>query len=301
MAQEKKKVLFITKYKSVQVMPASSLIMRDYILKQGHEVFYADPTEITTILNKGNVRMFFEGKDISNVDIVIVRKSKNVVEITDQLVKLFKSKGALVFGYEDEEPFSYRKFDDHFKFIEYYPKTICLTRNSVKQAFDLLEQAEIKLPFIIKPEGASKGTGVALISSKKEYEDYFEQEEVQEFSEFIVQEYLDVLNEYRVFVLGNESLGACEKIGEGLIAKNFAQGGKFVYLRDSALESFAERISLRIKHHILGFDIVRTKKGEFKILEINAWPSIIGFGASSGLNMPEKIFNYFLSQTKEGA
>jgi glutathione synthase/RimK-type ligase-like ATP-grasp enzyme len=79
------------------------------------------------------------------------------------------------------------------------------------------------MPFILKPEGASRGIGVSLIKNKEDCDIYFNDEQINAFQDFIIQEYLDVKNEYRVFVLGKKSLGVCEKIGEGLVAKNFAQ------------------------------------------------------------------------------
>ncbi|MDD4358315.1 MAG: hypothetical protein PHY30_00690 [Candidatus Pacebacteria bacterium] len=112
-----------------------------------------------------------------------------------------------------------------------------------------------------------------------------------------MQEYLDVSNEYRVFILGKKSLGVCEKIGDG-IAKNFAQGSKFVYSRNEELESFAENLAQELNHHTLGFDIVRLKNKELKILEVNSWANFGGFGEASGINMPEKIVNYFIEYTK---
>ena len=295
MIEEKKKVLFLTKYKydgSEKI--TSSTILCEHIEKRGHKIYYADPSEINIILNKDNVSVFYGDIDVSDVDIVVSRNTKGVVEKVDQVIKILKAKGAVVFGHEEKVPFSYRKFDNHLKFIDYFPKTFYFTRKTKSKALDFLKKVEIDFPFILKPEGSSKGKGVALIKNEKDFNSYFENEEVLEFVDFIMQEYLDILNEYRVFVLGNKSLGACEKKGDNLIAKNFAQGGFFVYLRDKELESFAEKLSLELEHHVLGFDIVRTRSGELKLLEINAWPAFIGFEEASHINMAEKIFDYYL-------
>ena len=121
---------------------------------------------------------------------------------------------------------------------------------------------------------------------------------MQIFQDFIIQEYLDIKNEYRVFVLGKQSLGVCEKKGEGLVAKNFAQGGEFFYLRNQELESLAETLALELNHHTLGFDIVKTRNDELKLLEVNSWANFEGFGKASNINMPEKIFNYYLEFTE---
>ena len=294
MIDSKKKVLFLTKYKySDSESITSSTILCDYIQKQGHELYYVDPSEVDIILNKDNVRVFYKDIDISDVDIVISRNTKNVVEKVDQIIRILKEKGAAIFGHEEGTPFCYRKFENHFKFMEHYPKTVYFTKKTKEEALGLLKEAQINFPFIVKPEGSSKGIGVALIHDKKSFDSYFDGEDVQEFSDFIMQEYLDILHEYRVFVLGKKSLGVCEKIADG-IAKNFAQGGEFVYMKDPELESFAEKLSLDIKHHVLGFDIVKTKKGEVKILEINSWPAFMGFEEASRINMSEKIFNYYL-------
>ncbi|MDD3032645.1 MAG: ATP-grasp domain-containing protein [Candidatus Pacebacteria bacterium] len=299
MTDSKKKVLFLTKYKYTDSDTiTSSTILCDYIKKQGHELYYVDPSEINIILNKDNVHVFYKDIDISDVDIIISRNTKNVVEKVDQVIRILKKKGAIVFGHEEGTPFCYRKFENHFKFIEYFPKTVYFTRNTKEEALRLLKQAEIDFPFIVKPEGSSKGIGVALVENKKDFDSYFDGEEIQEYSDFIMQEYLDILHEYRVFVLGKKSLGVCEKIADGIV-KNFAQGGKFVYMRDPELEAFAEKLSLEIKHHVLGFDIVKTKDGRLKILEINSWPSFIGFEEASHINMSEKIFNYYLDCLKK--
>lgn len=299
MIEEKKKVLVLTKYKyNKPEKKTSTTILCDHIKGRGHKIYYANPNEINIILNRDDVSVFYGDIDITDVDIVISRNTKGVVEKVDQVIKILKSKGAVVFGHEERTPFSYRKFDNHLKFLEFFPKTFYFTKNTKEIALNFLDKAKISLPFILKPEGSSKGIGVALIKNEEDFISYFDNEEVQNYSDFIMQEYLDVLNEYRVFVLGKKSLGACEKIGENLIAKNFAQGGSFVYVKDEEIESLAERLSLEIEHHILGFDIIRTKNGDLKLLEINAWPAFMGFEKASKINMAEKIFNYYLDCLK---
>jgi len=290
---EKKKILLLTrfKYENSQILPS---ILYDHILNLGHEIYYADPNEISIILNGKNVNIFYENTEISDVDIVISRNSRGVVERIDEIVKVLKSKGAVIFGHEEETPFSFRKFGNHFKLLDYCPKTIYFSKSNREGILKLLKNAEIQIPFILKPEGASRGIGVTLIKDKNDYDSYFDGDEVQAFSDFIIQEYLDVLSEYRVFVLGKKSLGICEKIGEGLIAKNFAQGGKFVYFRNAEIESFVEDIAQKLNHQTLGFDVIKTKKGELKILEVNSWANFKAFGEASNINMPEKILNYYI-------
>ncbi|HOI59804.1 MAG TPA: hypothetical protein PKU93_00605 [Candidatus Pacearchaeota archaeon] len=293
----KKKVLFLTKfkYKDSQITKSA---LHEYIKEQGHEVYYADPGEINIILKNESVNVFFNDIDISDVDIVISRNSRGVVEKVDQITKILKLKGAVVFGHEEETPFSYRKFGNHFKLLKHFPKTIYFTKNNKDEALKLIEKAEISMPFILKPEGSSRGVGVILVKDKKDYDAYFNSEQVKIFQDFIIQEYLDIKNEYRVFVLGKKSLGVCEKKGEGLIAKNLAQGSEFFYLRDENLESLAETLALELNHHTLGFDIVKTKNDELKLLEVNSWANFEGFGRASNINMPEKIFNYYLEFTE---
>lgn len=289
----KKKILFLTKfkYKGSEIREPA---LYKYIKEQGHKVYYAHPNEIHIVLGDNDAKVFLEGVDISEVDIIISRNSRGLVEKIDQIIKILKSKGAVVFGHEEETPFSYRKFGNHFRLLKYFPKTIYFSRSNKEEVLKLLKDAKIEIPFIVKPEGGSRGVGIALIKNKKDFEKYFKNEELDHFSDFIIQEYLDVLNEYRVFVLGKKSLGVCEKIGNGLIAKNFAQGGKFIYFRDKELESLAERLSLKLTHHTLGFDVIRLRNGELKVLEVNSWANFSGFGHASNINMAEKIFNYYL-------
>ena len=289
----KKKILFLTKFK-YKGSRITQPTLYNYIKNQGHDIYHVHPNEVNIILNKDNASIFYDGIDISKMDIVISRNSKGVVEKVDQIIKILKSKGAVVFGHEEETPFSYRKFGNHFKLLNYFPKTIYFSKNNKEGALKLLKEANIEAPFILKPEDGSRGVGIALIKNREDFEKYFNNEEIHNFSDFIIQEYLDVLNEYRVFVLGKESLGVCEKIGNGLVAKNFAQGGKFIYLRDKEIESLAEELSKKLNHHTLGFDVIRTKNGELKILEVNSWANFTGFADASNINMAEKIFNYYL-------
>lgn len=56
----------------------------------------------------------------------------------------------------------------------------------------------------------------------------------------------------------------------------------------------AEELSKKLNHHTLGFDVIRTKNDELKILEVNSWANFTGFADASNINMAEKIFNYYL-------
>jgi glutathione synthase/RimK-type ligase-like ATP-grasp enzyme len=111
---------------------------------------------------------------------------------------------------------------------------------------------------------------------------------------FFFQQYINIKHEYRVFVIGNKSLGVAEKISkEGMVAKNYALGAEFIEVNKPEARKLAEELCRELKTDFSGVDIIEDEKGGQYILECNRSPQFIGFMKATDIDVAKEIVDYF--------
>ena len=148
----------------------------------------------------------------------------------------------------------------------------------------------LTLPLIAKPISASQGRGVTLIQTSEELASF---SLLNGSDKYLFQEYIPIQYDIRVFVIGNNALGAMRRnVIPGDVRSNASLGGKPEYFKlTPPLQDIAVRATHAYKYDIAGVDILE-KDGEFIVLEVNNAPQWTAFKKITGINPAPQIVSY---------
>lgn len=109
---------------------------------------------------------------------------------------------------------------------------------------------------------------------------------------YMVQEFVPLARELRVFVVGKKVLGAFSKETENW-KRNIAQGARAVKHEPSSGECEVALKAAGILHtEIAGVDVGITGSGKLFVLEVNRSPLFRGFEGATGVNVALEIVKY---------
>ncbi|MBU1089445.1 ATP-grasp domain-containing protein [Patescibacteria group bacterium] len=157
----------------------------------------------------------------------------------------------------------------------------------------LPKKNELTSPYLVKPALGRHGEGVMVFRSRAALANHLAKNKIG----ILVQNYLKILAEYRVFVVGNESLGSIRKIPKpGSIAANYAAGARFEPAKlPSKIVSEAVSICKQQQIDIGGVDLALTKEG-FYLLEVNRCPEFRAFSKTTKINVADAIVKFALAK-----
>lgn len=92
----------------------------------------------------------------------------------------------------------------------------------------------------------------------------------------MIQEKINIKNEYRVLVLNGKSLGCVKKISNK-VAKNADQGAYFEKAENKKIEELAQKVAKIQKLFFAGVDIIENEDGKLYVLECNRNPQFRAF------------------------
>ena len=236
---------------------------------------------INFVDGKCEVEYLFNGKDIFNkLDVILIRKTRGFEKEIYDLIRVFK--------YMDKKPLildPIESFNDPLSKVSSYlirlnynikqPNTAILWKNAN------IINIDFNSPYIIKPINGYKGHCVKEIHSIDEIKPYIEKslkesDENEIGNGFLVQEKINIKNEYRVLVLNGKSLGCVKKISNK-IARNADLGADFEKVENKKVEKLAQKVAQIQKLFFAGVDIIENKDGEFYVLECNRNPQFRAF------------------------
>jgi len=164
-------------------------------------------------------------------------------------------------------------------------------------------EKEFDYPIVIKTISGSEGKGVFLCENRTQLEDLANLMEVSKDPNvnFIIQEFISFSKgkDIRVFVIGGRAIGAMTRIAQQEKWKaNVSAGGDVApFALNPALEWLATESAKVIGLDIAGVDIL-FHDDHYIVNEVNSSPGFKGFERATGINVPEKIFEYIkLRQT----
>lgn len=164
-------------------------------------------------------------------------------------------------------------------------------------------EREFNYPIVIKPVSGSEGKGVFLCENRTQLEDLVNLMEVSKDPNvnLIIQEFISFSKgkDIRVFVIGGRAIGAMIRIAQREKWKaNVSAGGDVApFNLNPALEWLATESAKVIGLDIAGVDIL-FQDDHYIVNEVNSSPGFKGFERATGINVPEKIFEYIkLRQT----
>jgi ribosomal protein S6--L-glutamate ligase len=150
-------------------------------------------------------------------------------------------------------------------------------------------------PKIIKHSYSHNGRSIQLVKTR---EDIVNLEISDKYPEFLVQDYIEIQEDYRIIVLGGEVLGVMRRTkGEGKITTNYTRGNtaEIAELPTNALE-LARKACEVLQVEFGGVDLIIDNKGNYLILEVNIFPGFKGFEQSTGINVAEKLLNFIANK-----
>ncbi len=158
------------------------------------------------------------------------------------------------------------------------------------QKDDEVSHKELAFPLISKPVTGRHGEGIIIHQDLESLE-----KEIADTEEnLLVQKFLEIQSEYRIFVVGDKALGAVEKkAAPGKQIANYAAGAEFnsVELPQKFLDE-AVNLCQTQGIDIGGVDVAKTKTGEHYILEINRCPEFKAFSTATGIDVAKKIIEF---------
>lgn len=151
--------------------------------------------------------------------------------------------------------------------------------------------ASLPLPLLAKPALGRHGEGVEIFHTQEEMKAYLAKRQ----EDIILQRYLPLESEYRVFIVGDKALGVIRKIpAEGSKVANYAAGARFEAdeLPARVVEETID-ICRQQKIDIGGVDIAYAND-TYYLLEVNRCPEFQAFQKATGVNVAHAIVAWFL-------
>ncbi|MDH5302452.1 MAG: hypothetical protein OEW58_13965 [Gammaproteobacteria bacterium] len=147
-------------------------------------------------------------------------------------------------------------------------------------------------PFVAKKAKSSRGEGVYLIQSRRQFEEYCAEVDV-----LYAQEFLPIDRDLRLVVIGEKVVGGYWRVrSDGGFHNNVAQGGEIVMgLLPEAAVTLVERLARQAGINHAGFDIAMVGNYPF-VFEFNRLFGNQGV-SELGLDLPKLIMEYLSRQT----
>lgn len=148
-------------------------------------------------------------------------------------------------------------------------------------------------PIIIKPLFGSQGKGVRLVEDQQHWPlpgDCFVD------GVYYLQDYIDTgdfNHDYRAFVIANEVVAVMQRSGRGWL-NNVAQGAKCKQVNDQAINALAIQAAQALQADYCGVDIIRDKRGQLWVLEVNSIPAWQALSRVTSVNIAHVLVNALL-------
>jgi ribosomal protein S6--L-glutamate ligase len=171
--------------------------------------------------------------------------------------------------------------------------------NDPENSVDMVEEAGIKFPLIMKTLRGSKGVGVLFVESAKSLHSIVQLIMKQdEDADLLVQEYIKTEYDVRVHVLGGKVLASMMRpVIEGDFRSNVSQGSvpKDYKLTDLEIEECL-KAAKAVGGYWTAVDFIPSKDRENKpcyFLEVNSSPGTEGIEDATGMNIAKEVIQHF--------
>jgi len=176
-----------------------------------------------------------------------------------------------------------------------------MTVNSIDDKFYKMVEQYIKFPCILKILIGCHGKGVVLCRNKKELEifcDYNIAQWTNQITNLMIQECIteSLGRDLRVIVIGNEVVGGMSRSSvDGDFRANIATGSEGrPYTVSNELKDLCLKIMKILNLKVAGIDFLFSERG-LLVNEVNPTPEFAKFSEVTGIDMIEKLSNYYRS------
>lgn len=275
---------------------------------RGHSVKVIRYLECYANLSKNKPEVYYRGKPLGNLDVIIPLISINSTDFGVALIRQFEMMGipsmvgSLAMSrardkIRQAQIFSRRGIDT--------PKTAFT--NNAADAGALISMVG-GVPLIVKTIKGSAGNGVMLLESRKSAVSTIEAFFSQSVS-ILIQEYIEESEgkDIRAIVVGGKVVAAIQRVAvEGEFRSNLYQGGEARLVKLSSAERKLAVESAKATHlpAMAGVDIIESSRGPL-VSEVNACPNLLGVEKATGANVAGAVIEYLeknmLKKDKVGA
>lgn len=264
--------------------------------RRGIQNIFIDPLKVTFHVKDQQLKIYYDGHILNSLDIALVRQTRFGKVPALHLVRALNNMNIQTIEPYDVIALGISKFKaiiDRLAMGLAVPDTIASADYDSAAPFLTADD----FPMIYKPIMGWKGIGVEEITNSSKAKEQLAQVERSDNYPLLLQEKLDIKNEYRILVVGFQALGTTKKVApEGSIARNVAQGATLVRVKDRPdLEGLAAEVARKTKRELAGVDIIETVDDKLYVLECNRNPGFQGFmEACPDINVPKIIVDYTL-------
>jgi len=256
---------------------------------QGVELTEARLKEVR-ISKKEKAQVFIDGKNLADFDVIYLRFIGSFLEEAHWVAEYSRQENILLF---DRVYLDGRDCDrKSFECLRLTDRGVAYPPSFIGRGDYLLEKApSLGFPLILKKTEGRKAEGVykvkTLESLKKLIGSYQKRERL------MVQKYID--NDYylRLMVVGGEVIGAIKR-HKSMDGNKKIRSEKYQPTKEQA--RLAVKGAQALNLDIAGIDMMINKKGRNYILEVNRSPQYRIFMEKTGINLPEKIIEFFIKE-----
>jgi ribosomal protein S6--L-glutamate ligase len=262
--------------------------------QKGHESMVIDHLKCDLIMDDDGPTLFYQGKNILDVDAIIPRIGASVTFYGAAVVRQFEM--MKVFSAVDS--LSITRSRDKLRSLQ------ILSRSGVrmpKTAFTNNSRDENKVlrhignaPVVIKLLEGTQGLGVVLAETNKAAKSVVEAFESLK-TRVILQEFIEEAGgaDIRAFVVDGQVVGAMKRQGnDGEFRSNLHRGGDSEVIKLSRAEKSTALLAAKsMGLSIAGVDMLQSKRGPM-VLEVNSSPGLEGIEKATGIDIATKIIEY---------
>lgn len=249
------------------------------IAERGHDAVFVNPSDVSYVFTDGELDIRYDGESLNDLDVLFVRRTRFDLEASRDLVAAMNTLDIRTIERKDVFYNPLSKFISLLNFVGEDIGSVNIPATGIAKNREDAENAaeRIGYPLITKPIAGREGEGVEKIDDANDLATFLDDTEYP----VLLQQFLEVEEEYRILVVGDEALGAVTKDpidgDEDAVVRNFAQGAEFNPADVPDLFEPAVQIAQAMHIELAGVDIVKTKSGDYYEIECNRCPQFKGF------------------------
>jgi len=262
--------------------------------QRGHDVDVLDHMKCVLVIEKARPHIFYQGKEVTNVDAVIPRIGASATFYGSAVVRQFE----MMKIFTAVESQALMRSRDKLRSLQLLsraglgmPKT---TFTYDSKDIDTIVSQVGGAPVVIKLLEGTQGIGVILAETHKVAKSVIEGF-LSLDANILVQEFIKEAGgaDVRAFVVDGQIVGAMKRQGaEGEFRSNLHRGGKATLIKLSAEEkATAIKAAKKLGLGIAGVDMLQSSRGPL-IMEVNSSPGLEGIEGATGVDIAGKIVEY---------
>jgi RimK family alpha-L-glutamate ligase len=268
----------------------------------GLELDVCNIHDLSFIVEERQAAVMGNGRNLlQTYDGLVVRTFYPYISEALTVARLFRDAGKAVMDQSlTDEGYAVSKMHDHLVMAEHgIPNPRTWQVFNPRQVEALAEQ--VSYPCLLKGIHGARGDHVYLVHNAEQL-----QRRLWHYpcGELMLQEYLEADEDYRLLVIGYQSLPVMvsRKPPHGDFRTNYSVGGRFVGRTVDEFPGFAElaqAAARALRREFTGVDI-RLKDGQPMVLEVNRQPDFEGFERATKFDVAGEVVRYIRKRVERG-